>query len=55
MSMHSDHHPHWYDFDTTTWQTAAVAIALLVLAGLATWFNMSGSSLHVVGQSLPIP
>ena len=53
MSMHSDHHPHWYQFDTTTWQTAA--IALLALAGLATWFNMSGSSLHVVGQSLPIP
>jgi len=55
MSMHSDHHPHWYDFDTTTWQTMAAAIALLVLAGFMTWFNMSGQSLNVVGQSISIP
>jgi len=46
---------HWYDFDTTTWQTMAAAIALLVLAGFMTWFNMSGQSLNVVGQSISIP
>jgi hypothetical protein len=53
--MHSDHHPHWYDFDPTTWQTVAAAIALLALAGFVTWFNMAGPSMQVVSQSLPIP
>jgi hypothetical protein len=33
----------------------AAAIALLALAGFMTWINMSGQSLHVVGQSISIP
>jgi hypothetical protein len=40
MSMHSDHHSHWYDSNSAIWQTAAVAIALLALAGFMTWLNM---------------
>jgi hypothetical protein len=55
MSMHSDHHSHWYDLDTTTWQTVTVAVVLLALAGLMTWINMSGQSLQVMGQSISVP
>jgi len=56
MSMHRDHHSHhWYDFDAAAWQTTAIAIGLLALAGFVTWLNTSSQSLQVMSQSLPIP